>query len=51
MEWLDITEIVLQLLACYACYIWGKSTGIGEAIGVLLHKKIITEKDLDKLDE
>lgn len=51
MEWLDITQIIFQLAACYACYIWGRSIGIGEAIGVLLHKKIITEKDLEKLDD
>lgn len=51
MEWLNLTEIILQLAACIACYMWGKSVGIGDVIGVLLHKKIISEKDLDKLKE
>lgn len=51
MEWLNLTEIILQLAACLACYLWGKSIGIGEAIGVLLDKKIITERDLEKLKD
>ena len=51
MEWLNLTEIILQLAACLACYLWGKSTGIGMAIEALLSKKIITEKDLEKLKD
>jgi len=51
MEWLNLTEIILQLAACLACYLWGKSIGIGAAIEALLHKKIITEKDLEKLND
>jgi len=51
MEWLDITQIFLQLAACYACYAWGKTVGIGSAIEALLHKKIITDEDLEKFDD
>lgn len=50
MEWLDITEIILQLLVCFACYMWGKVKGIGSCIDALLEKKIITEKDIEKLN-
>lgn len=51
MEWLDITEIVLQLAACYACFTWGKTSGISLTVNLLLEKKIIKESDLDKLQE
>ena len=51
MEWLDITQIIMQLVACLSCYMWGKSIGIGAAIEALLHKKIITEKDLEKFND
>lgn len=48
-NWLDFTQIFLLLLACYLCHLWGKASGISSLIDVLLEKKIITEKDLDKL--
>lgn len=51
MEWLNLTEIILQLAACFACYWWGKTSGINNAIEFLLERKIITEKDLEKLKE
>lgn len=47
--WLDVTQLLLLLGACLACYNWGKVNGIGGTIGVLLDKKIITEKDLERL--
>lgn len=51
MEWLDITQIILQLAACFACYTWGKTTGVSLVVNVLLEKKIIKESDLDKLQD
>lgn len=51
MEWLDLTQIFLLLGACFSCYGWGKATGISSAIEALLHKKIITEKDLEKFND
>jgi hypothetical protein len=51
MEWLDITQIIMLLAACFSCYMWGRSIGISAAIEALLHKKIITEKDLEKFDD
>jgi len=50
-NWFDFTEIFLQLLACYMCFLWGKASGISKLIDILLDKKIITEKDLDKLSD
>lgn len=49
--WLNLTEIILQLLSCWACFWWGKNNGIGLCIEALLHRKIITEKDLEKLND
>ncbi len=49
LNWMDIVQILLLLGACYACYAWGKVNGIGDCIEALLERKIITEKDLDKL--
>lgn len=51
MDWLDFTQILLMLGACYACYMWGRTGGIEDAIVTLLDKKIITEQDLEKLEE
>ncbi len=49
LSWLDLTEILLLLLACYVCYGAGKYNGVNTIIGMLLNKNIITEKDLDNL--
>lgn len=51
MEWLNLVEIALQLAACYACYLWGKTSGISLTVNLLLEKQIIKESDLDKLQE
>jgi hypothetical protein len=51
LNWLDITQIVLLLAACYACFLWGKFNGIDAAVSLLLEKRIITETDLEKLND
>lgn len=51
MDWLDITQIVLLVAANIACYNWGKFAGIQGTVDMFLNKKIITQKDLDKLVE
>ena len=51
MDWLDITQIVLLVAANIACFSWGKMTGIQGTVDMFLNKKIITEKDLEKLVE
>jgi len=51
MEWLNLTEIILQLIACYFCFGWGKMSGVNTVVNLFLEKKIITEKDLDKLKD
>lgn len=50
-DWLDFTQILLLLGACYACYKWGEFEGIQCTIGVLLNKKIIKESDLERLTD
>ena len=50
-EWLDLTQIILLLAACWACFAWGRMSGISAAVNLLLEKKIITERDLEKLQE
>jgi len=47
--WLDIISIILQLGACFACFVWGKVSGIANLVNTLLEKKIIKESDLDKI--
>jgi hypothetical protein len=51
MEWFNVSEIILQLAACFACFLWGKTEGINDALEVLLKRRIITEKDLEKLKD
>lgn len=48
-QWLDLWQIAFLLLTCLACYIAGKTKGIGDTIDVLLENKILKESDLDKL--
>lgn len=51
LDWLDLVQIALLLSACYACFSWGKVIGIQGTIDMFLFKKIITEKDLEKLTD
>lgn len=51
LSWIDFTQIILMLTACWACFAWGKYTGIHLCVEALLHKKIITEADLERLDD
>lgn len=51
LDWLDLIQIFLLLAACWACFFWGKVIGIGDTIVTLLEKRIITEKDLDRLQD
>lgn len=50
MPWLDITQILLLLGACFFCYLWGKVTGVTGTVNLFLEKRLITMDDLDKLD-
>lgn len=50
-DWLDITQIILQVSACYACYVWGKTSGVSDVVELLMEKKIITEQDIEKLKD
>lgn len=50
-SWLDITQILLMLGACYACFTWGKYEGVSAVIQLLLDKKIVTESQLEKLED
>lgn len=51
MDWLDITQIILLLSACTACFQWGKYSGITGTVDFLLNKNLITEEDLKKLGD
>ena len=46
---LDFIHIVLLFLTCVVVYISGKNQGASEMCEMLLHEKIINNKDLDKL--
>lgn len=51
LNWLDLTQIALMLLTCWACFTWGRSNGIELALEALIQKKIISERDLEKLND
>lgn len=51
LSWLNITEILLSLFTCLACFIWGKTRGVEGTIGLLLEHKIIDDTDLEKLNK
>lgn len=48
---MDFIELGLLLLACYACYVAGKFNGAINMVNHMLDNDIITEQDLDKLEE
>lgn len=50
-SWLDITEIILTLLTCLLCFVWGKTRGVEKTIDLLLTHEIINDKDLEKLND
>mgnify|MGYP003660642713 CR=1 FL=1 len=45
---LDIIQIVLMLLACWACYVRGRVTGMQDMIEELADRGVL---DLEKLEE
>jgi hypothetical protein len=49
LSWLNISEIVLLVSACWACYFRGKVSGVHAVIDLFLEQKIITPRDLEKL--
>lgn len=51
MNWLDLSQIILLLAACYACFLAGKFRGVHAIIDLLLEKELIKESDLDKLTD
>ena len=46
----DFVGIVLQLGACLACFLSGKETGAREVVDMLVLKRLITAKDIKKLE-
>jgi hypothetical protein len=50
-SWLNVTEIVLLLFTCWACYNAGKMKGVADIIELLLHKRMITMDDVRKLEK
>ena len=48
---IDFFQIALFLFACYCCYLAGKFNGAINMVNHMLDNDIITEQDLDKLDE
>lgn len=51
LDWMNITHILLMLGACYMCFAWGKTNGIASVVALFLDKGLITESDLDKLQD
>jgi hypothetical protein len=51
ITWLNISEIILLLSACWACYFRGRVNGVHSVIELFLEEKIITPRDLEKLKD
>lgn len=51
ITWLNISEIILLLSACWACYFRGRVNGVHSVIDLFLEEKIITPRDLQKLKD
>lgn len=45
LSWLDITQILLLLAACLACFHWGKQQGIEETVITLIDEGHIKPED------
>ena len=50
-EWLNLTQIILMVGACYACHLWGVHKGVSDTIFILLEKKLVTQKQLENLND
>lgn len=48
---LDFFHIALLLATCFACYVAGRINGASNMVIAMLDYKILTEKDLDKLQK
>lgn len=51
LSWLNLTEIILQLITCWVVFQAGKWRGVTEIIELLLEKKILKEEDIRKLEQ
>lgn len=49
MSTYEIIEIVLLLLACYACYQAGVRKGIADTVELVLDNDLVTPEDFNKL--
>jgi hypothetical protein len=47
LSWLVVTQIIWILLACWACFYWGKEKGIEEAVTFLIEDGHLNPDDLD----
>jgi len=50
MDLYGFVSIILQLGACLACYFAGKENGVREVVDTLVSKRLLTAKDLKKLE-
>jgi len=50
MDLYGFISIVLQIGACLMCYFAGKENGVREIVDTLVSKRLLTAKDLKKLE-
>lgn len=43
MNWMDLVQIVLLLLACVACYFKGLGQGVQDALDFCVREKLVDE--------
>jgi hypothetical protein len=50
-NYVDVFHIALLVGSCIACYVAGKISGAANFCALLIDQKVLTMKDLDKLQE
>ncbi len=50
MDLYGFISIFLQVAACVTCYVAGKENGVKEIVDTLVTKRLLTAKDLKKLE-
>lgn len=48
MNWLDITQILLLILACYGCFQAGTVKGINDAFNFCVNERLIDKAKLEE---
>jgi hypothetical protein len=48
MTWLDITQLILLVLACYFCFVSGKIRGMNDAFNFCVNENLVDKDELER---